>query len=78
MCISDHGGHGYHHARGTEVDVVIPFLLWGKGILRGHRIDSAVTTLNVAPTLARLLGISAPAAWQGGVVSEALDGDPSR
>lgn len=33
LCISDHGGHGYHHARGTEVDVVIPFLLWGKGVL---------------------------------------------
>ncbi len=78
LCISDHGGHGYEHATGTEVDVVIPFLLWGKEVLSGRGIDSPVTTLNVAPTLALLLGIRAPAAWQGGAVSEALDGDPLR
>lgn len=75
LCISDHGGHGYDHAMGTEADVVIPFLLWGKGVVGGQGIDKAVTTLNVAPTLARLLGISAPTAWKGRVVSEALDGE---
>jgi len=63
---------------GTEADVVIPFLLWGKGVVSGRGIDSAVTTLNVAPTLARLLAITAPRAWQGAVVSEALVGNPVR
>ena len=43
----------------TEVDVVIPFLMWGKGVVSGCGIESAVTTLSVAPTLARLLGVSA-------------------
>ena len=78
LCISDHGGHGYHHAMGTEVDVVIPFLMWGKGIVSGCGIESAVTTLSVAPTLARLLGVSAPTTWEGGVVDEAIDGNPAR
>ena len=77
LCISDHGGHDYDHAMGTEVDVVIPFLLWGPGVTKGRVIDSAVTTLDVAPTLAHLLGISAPGAWTGKVVSQAFDGDPT-
>ena len=62
----------------TEVDVVIPFLMWGKGVVSGCGIESAVTTLSVAPTLARLLGVSAPTTWEGGVVDEAIDGDPAR
>ena len=75
LCVSDHGGHDYDHAMGTTLDVVIPFLVWGEGVAKGRVIDSAVTTLDVAPTLAHLLGISAPGSWTGETVGEAFDGD---
>ena len=75
LCISDHGGHDYGHRLGTALDVIIPFLAWGPGVYKGRVIDSAVTTLDVAPTLAHLLGVSGPATWTSGLIGEALDGD---
>lgn len=74
LCISDHGGHDYHHSSGTEVDVTIPFLVWGEGVVRGGTIDCPITTIDVAPTLAHLLGISPAEEWEGRVVGEALRG----
>ncbi len=55
----DRGGHGGHE----EVCRRIPLVLAGKGVPRGVRggLGHAVLQEDVAPTLARLLGLAAPA-----------------
>lgn len=71
LVVSDHGhipsgGHG-----GIERDVLTePFLLTGKGVLRGDYGD--VQMVDVAPTLAVLLGVNLPASAQGQPLTQLL------
>ncbi len=53
--------HGSPHAPDTQV----PILLYGPRWIRPGRIDTPVGVVDIAPTLARLLGINAPAASEG-------------
>jgi hypothetical protein len=64
MVISDHGqidrgGHGGQDA----ITLVEPFVVTGQGIKPGHYTD--IQMVDVAPTLAALLGSSLPASSQG-------------
>jgi predicted AlkP superfamily pyrophosphatase or phosphodiesterase len=52
--------HGSAHAYDTHV----PILLYGPRWIGKGRIDSPVEVINIAPTLAKLLGIAPPAASQ--------------
>ena len=53
--------HGSPH----EYDTNVPLLLWGPSWVRAGRIDTPVDMVDIAPTLARLLGVAAPAASEG-------------
>jgi hypothetical protein len=74
---SDHGqivrgGHG-----GPEPDVLVePFVLVGAGVKPGHYGD--VNMVDVAPTLAALLGANLPASGQGRVLTQMLVLSPDR
>jgi hypothetical protein len=63
----DRGGHGGHE----KVTLREPFLLAGAGVRPGKYAD--VDMVDVAPTLAALLGASLPASGQGRVREEMLD-----
>jgi hypothetical protein len=71
MVISDHGqidlgGHG-----GQDAIVLIePFVLAGRGVKPGQYSD--VQMVDIAPTLAALLGTSLPASSQGKVLTDML------
>lgn len=67
---SDHGGDGYHHLQPVETVIYIPWIVSGKGIRPGHRIDTEVSILDTAPTIARLMGILPHYAWKGRVPDE--------
>jgi arylsulfatase A-like enzyme len=41
-------------------------------VRRGHQIAGPVNIVDTAPTIAHLLGLSAPAEWSGRIVTEAL------
>ena len=60
-------GHGSAHAYNTHV----PLLLFGRGIKPGKH-DTAAAPTDIAPTLARLLGIPKPTKTTGRVLTEAL------
>lgn len=62
----DAGGHGGHEA----VVLVQPFVLAGAGVTPGRYPD--VQQVDVAPTLAALLGAGIPASAQGRVLTEML------
>ena len=53
--------HGSPH----EYDTHVPLLLWGPRWVRPGRIDTPVDIVDIAPTLARLMGVAAPPASEG-------------
>ncbi|MFO1285846.1 MAG: alkaline phosphatase family protein [Rubrivivax sp.] len=53
--------HGSPHAYDTHV----PILVYGPPWVKAARVDRRVETADIAPTLARLLGIAAPSAAEG-------------
>jgi predicted AlkP superfamily pyrophosphatase or phosphodiesterase len=59
---------GANHGTPAELDVLVPIVLWGAGIRAGEH-TRPVRTVDIAPTLARLLGIRP---------TERLDGVPLR
>jgi predicted AlkP superfamily pyrophosphatase or phosphodiesterase len=63
--------HGTPHAYDTRV----PLLLWGRGVRAGEHWEEVETT-DLAPTLAALLGVRAPAACEGRVLAGALGAVP--
>jgi predicted AlkP superfamily pyrophosphatase or phosphodiesterase len=67
---SDHGGHDRTHGSELPDDMTIPWLAAGPGIRQGYEIGAAVSLLDTAPTLARLLGLSPHPEWEGRVVEE--------
>lgn len=69
---SDHGGHERTHGTDQPEDLRIPWMLAGPGVRAGYMIGTPVSLLDSAPTLAYALGLTAPAAWEGHVVTEAL------
>jgi type I phosphodiesterase/nucleotide pyrophosphatase len=49
------------HGSANDEDTLVPVIVWGPGIAAGRHSD-VVSTLQVCPTIARLLGVPAPAA----------------
>jgi len=71
---SDHGGHDRSHGTDRDEDMLIPWLLWGKGVHRGVSLNGQVRIFDTCPTLAYFLGVPLAPEWEGRVVSEAMSG----
>ena len=69
---ADHGGHGRNHSGRTEEDRLIPWIAWGAGVRRGHRITSPISTVDTAATALWALGYPAPPNIEGRPVTEAF------
>lgn len=67
---ADHGGHARSHGTDCPEDMTIPWLAAGPPVKRGHKISSPVSLLDTAPTIASLLGLTAPPLWEGKIVEE--------
>jgi hypothetical protein len=59
------GSAGATHGSPHEEDTHVPLLLWGPRWVRAGRNAAAVDMVDLAPTLAQLLRVSAPAASEG-------------
>ena len=42
-----------------------PFIVWGKGIARGHEIPESVMVFDTAPTIGYIFSIKQPQVWIG-------------
>jgi predicted AlkP superfamily pyrophosphatase or phosphodiesterase len=62
---SDHGGHDRSHGTDLDEDMLIPWMAVGPNIKKGYTIQSEITLLDTAPTLAKMLGIDAHHEWEG-------------
>ena len=69
---SDHGGHAKAHGGGTPEDLTIPWIACGPGIERGITIDRELSTIDTAPTIFAVLGMTGRATFDGTPVVEAL------
>jgi predicted AlkP superfamily pyrophosphatase or phosphodiesterase len=67
LVTSDHGGHERCHGTDTEEDMTIPWVLAGPGIPHCE-LNGDVSIVDVAPTLAALMGLPAPREWDGKAV----------
>ena len=59
------------HGQPSELDTHVPLILWGRGVKPGRYAQRA-NTVDIAPTLARLLGVSPLSLLDGRVLAEAL------
>jgi len=69
---ADHGGHQTDHGTEMPEDMTIPWIINGAPIKQGYQIQSPVSIMDTAVTLAHLLGLEIPPLWEGKVVSDAL------
>ncbi len=67
---SDHGGHDRSHGTDLPEDMNIPWIAVGNHIRPNYLIQSPVSLLDTAPTLAHLLNIKPHPAWEGHCVDE--------
>ena len=67
---ADHGGHERSHGTDMAEDMTIPWIIAGPSVRRGHTIANHVSLLDTAPTLARIMGLTAHRDWEGRVVEE--------
>lgn len=67
---SDHGGHDRDHGSESAEDMTIPWMAMGPNIRKGYAIQSQVSLLDTAPTIATILDIHPHREWEGRVVSE--------
>lgn len=62
---SDHGGIGTGHGGKSIHEMEVPFVMIGKGIPAGEKIERIVMKYDAAPTITDMLGIRAPEQWRG-------------
>lgn len=78
ICLSDHGGRWRMHGSDHPEDMTVPFFAMGPGIAAGKPIEEAVSLLEVAPTIIRIMGLTAPVEWEGRVLELAGEHRASR
>lgn len=72
LLTSDHGGHARTHGTASPEDMTIPFFMNGPEIKPAFELREPVNLLDIAPTLARLLGVPPHPAWEGRCIEEAF------
>jgi arylsulfatase A-like enzyme len=71
---ADHGGHNFDHGSDDPRDTSIPWISWGRGVVRGELPANTVRTMDTAATALYLLGVTQPTAWAGMPVRGAFNG----
>ena len=61
---ADHGGHDRSHGTDMKEDMLIPLIILGDGFPKNTVIENA-NIKDIAPTLARVLGVTPDAEWEG-------------
>ncbi len=67
IIMSDHGGHDRSHGSTIPEDMIIPLFFYGKDFMAGE-LKEELSLLNIAPTIAKLMGIEPERDWEGSSV----------
>jgi predicted AlkP superfamily pyrophosphatase or phosphodiesterase len=68
---ADHGGHDRNHGSEDERDMIIPWIVWGRGV-KAEAVMSPIKTMDTASTVLWLLGARQPESWSGRAVASAF------
>jgi len=69
---ADHGGHDQSHGSLLPVDMTIPWIIFGPGVVAGPPLEVPILTTDTAATGVWALGLPLPSAWDGRPVVEAF------
>lgn len=72
MVVSDHGGKDKGHGGSSMQEIIVPWLVRGPGVRRGHAIEQPITVYDTAATVAYALGLAPPRSWVARPVTEAF------
>lgn len=61
---SDHGGHDRTHGTLLPEDMTIPMFFFGEAFTPGRQLKN-VTLLDIAPTIAQIMGVVPAKGWEG-------------
>ena len=64
IIMADHGGHDRSHGSTLPEDMTIPFFFYGSDFAAGKEIEG-ISLLDIAPTIAALMGIAPEDEWEG-------------
>lgn len=64
IILADHGGHDRIHGTDAAEDMTIPVMLRGECFVPGETMED-VSILDLAPTVAQLLGVAGDREWEG-------------
>lgn len=64
LITADHGGHDRSHGTDMPEDMTIPLFIKGRTVPAKLELDP-VSILDIAPTIARLIGVEAAEEWEG-------------
>jgi predicted AlkP superfamily pyrophosphatase or phosphodiesterase len=67
IIMADHGGHDRSHGSNLPEDMTIPFFFYGKDFEKSKILNN-VTLLDIAPTIAKIMGIEKEREWEGKAV----------
>ncbi|MEN6480529.1 MAG: alkaline phosphatase family protein [Anaerolineales bacterium] len=67
VVVADHGGHERSHGTDLPEDMTIPLIMAGRGI-RHEQLNGDAQIIDVAPTVAKLVGLGIPEEWEGHVL----------
>ena len=62
---SDHGHEGTSHGGDATSEIETPFVIWGKGIKKGHEITEPMIQYDMAATVAKIFHLQTPNSWRG-------------
>ena len=72
----DHHNYFFHHASVYESVLRVPLILWQPGVVpAGRREGAVVQSIDIAPTILELLGVPAPASFDGRSLAPLLRGE---
>lgn len=63
--ISDHGGIDKGHGGKTMQEMEVPYIVWGKNVKAGYKIEESLMVYDNASTIAHILGLNQPQVWIG-------------
>lgn len=72
MVTADHGGIDKGHGGKSLVEVQIPWIISGPGIVPNQKLKSSIITYDTAATIAFILGLEMPQVWRGQAIMEAF------
>ena len=64
---ADHGGHARMHGLDIPEDITIPIFFYGSPFEKGKELHN-LSIMDIAPTIAALMGIETPKEWEGKVL----------